>query len=279
MTDLAPDGSPVAFYARLPATGEPELIDALVPRSASILDLGCGPGRIAGPLVALGHHVTGIDDGAGMIAALPPGVEGVVADARTVRLGRRFDAVLLASHLVNAPDDGVAFAATAAAHLEPDGVVIAETYPPGWDATAGVGRETRLGDGRITLLAATVHGDRLEAEVRYGIDDVEWTQTFTARILDEPALRGLLGAAGLSFGRWLDRPGWFVAGPMPRRRCLDAQPRLLRRDRPGQKSIRMTSRRSVGWLTSWKPASAKMLRLPTFNSPHVTSCPGSVSIG
>ena len=212
-TDVAPDGSPVAFYARLPATGEPELIDGLVPRSASILDLGCGPGRIAGPLAALGHRVTGVDDGAGMIAALPPGVEGVVADARTVRLGRRFDAVVLASHLVNAPRDGAAFAATAAAHLEPDGIVIAETYPPGWDPASGVGRETRLGDGRITLLRATIEGDRLDAEVRYGVGDLEWTQAFSARVLDEPGLRDLLADGGLAFERWLDRPGWFVARP------------------------------------------------------------------
>jgi SAM-dependent methyltransferase len=214
MTDIAPDGSPVAFYSRLPATGEPELIDALVPRSASILDLGCGPGRIAGPLAALGHHVTGVDDGAGMIAALPPEVEGVVADARTVRLGRRFDAVLLASHLVNDPDGGPAFAATAAAHLEPRGIVIAETYPPDWDPAAGVGRETRLGDARITLLRALIDDDRLEAEVRYGVDDLEWTQPFTARILDEGALRKLLDDAGLAFERWLGR---FVARPRPAR--------------------------------------------------------------
>jgi SAM-dependent methyltransferase len=211
MTEIAPDGSPVAFYARLPATGEPELIDALVPRSASILDLGCGPGRIAGPLAALGHHVTGVDDGAGMIAALPPDVDGVLADARTVRLGRRFDAVLLASHLVNEPDAGPAFAATAAAHLARDGVVIGQTDPPGRDPAAGVGREMHLGDARITLLRAAVDGDRLDAEVRYGVDDLVWTQPFTARILDERALRELLADAGLAFDRWLDRPGWFVA--------------------------------------------------------------------
>jgi SAM-dependent methyltransferase len=213
VTDVAPDGSPVAFYARLPATGEPELIDTLVPRGAAILDLGCGPGRIAGPLADLGHQVTGIDDGAGMIAGLPPGVEGIVADARTVRLGRRFDAVLLASHLVNTPGDGEAFAATAAAHLKPDGVAIGETYPPGWDPAAGVGREQRLGDGRITLLRATVVGDRLDAEVRYGVDDLDWTQPFSARILDERALRDLLSEAGLAFDRWLERPGWFLARP------------------------------------------------------------------
>jgi SAM-dependent methyltransferase len=212
VADIAPDGSPVAFYRRLPAEGEPELIDALIGPGTSVLDLGCGPGRIAGPLVALGHAVTGVDDGAGMIAALPPGVEGVVGDARHIRLGRRYGAVLLASHLVNDPDGGPEIAATAAAHLAPGGVVVGETYPPGWDPSASVGRPRRIGDARVELLRATVEGDRLEAEVRYGVDDRWWSQVFHARLLDEPGLRDLLAGAGLTFLRWLERPGWFLAG-------------------------------------------------------------------
>ncbi|OGO58897.1 MAG: hypothetical protein A2V85_12155 [Chloroflexi bacterium RBG_16_72_14] len=211
MTDIAPDGSPVAFYRRLPATGEPELIHGAVVAGASVLDLGCGPGRIAGPLAALGHPVTGVDNGAGMIAALPAGVEGIVGDAATVRLGRRFGAALLASHLVNDPANGAAFVATAAAHLEPGGVVIGETYPPGWDPAGAVGRVSHLGDAEIVLRSATLDGDRLEAVVRYGVDGVEWSQAFTARVLDETGLRALLADAGLRFDRWLDRPGWFVA--------------------------------------------------------------------
>ena len=213
MTDVAPDGSPVAFYRRLPSTGEPELIDDVIAPGASILDLGCGPGRIAGPLVALGHPVTGVDDGPGMIAALPPGVEGVVADAAAVRLGRRFGAVLLASHIINDPVAGASFVATAAAHVEPDGVVVVETYPPGWDPGPSIGVETRLGDARITLLAAAVVDGIVEAEVRYGIDDRVWQQAFRARLLDEAGLRDLLERGGLWFDRWLARPGWFVARP------------------------------------------------------------------
>jgi len=213
VTDIAPDGSPVAFYRRLPATGEPELIHRLIPAGAAVLDLGCGPGRIAGPLAALGHAVTGVDDGPVMVAALPAEVEGIVADARTVRLGRRFDAVLLLSHLVNAPEDGARFVATAAAHVEPDGVVIGEAYPPDWDPTETVGRESRLGDARISLLRAEFVGDLLEAEVRYGVDELEWAQSFSARILDEAGLRALLGAHAVGFDRWLDRPGWFLARP------------------------------------------------------------------
>jgi SAM-dependent methyltransferase len=212
LADTAPDGSPVAFYRRLPAEGEPELIHALIGDGTSVLDLGCGPGRIAGPLVGLGHEVTGVDDGAAMIAALPPGVEGVVGDARHIRLGRRFGAVLLASHLVNDPEAGPDFAATAAAHLAPGGIVVGETYPPGWDPTASVGRPRRIGDAQVELLRATLIGDRLEAEVRYGVDDQWWSQVFRARLLDETGLRALLQRAGLMFLRWLERPGWFAAG-------------------------------------------------------------------
>lgn len=194
--------------------GEPELIHVVIAPGASILDLGCGTGRVAGPLVVLGHRVTGVDNGPAMIASLPPGVEGIVGDARTIRLGRRFGAVLLASHLVNDPEDGAAFAATAAAHLEPTGVVVGETYPPGWDPSVSVGRETRMGDARIETVRASVVGDLLEADVRYGVDDLVWQQTFRARLLGEAGLRDLLAGAGLTFERWLDRPGWFLAKMM-----------------------------------------------------------------
>ena len=212
-TDIAPDGSPVAFYRRLPARGEPELIHAAIPDGASVLDLGCATGRIAGPLAALGHRVTGVDNGPGMIAALPADVEGIVADARTVRLGRHFGAVLLTSHLANDPEAGADFVATAAAHIAIDGVVIGETYPPDWDPAASVGRETRLGDARILLLRANVVDGILEAEVRYGVDGHAWQQSFRARLLGGDGLAKLLAQGGLIFERWLDRPGWFIARP------------------------------------------------------------------
>jgi SAM-dependent methyltransferase len=210
---VAPDGSPIAFYRRLPAEGEPELVHGLLPAGATILDIGCATGRIAGPLVALGHPVTGVDDGPGMIAALPAGVEGVVGDGRSIRLGRRFDAVLLVSHLVNLPGDGPAFAATAAAHVQPEGVVIGQTYPPGTDPTAGVGQRRQIGDAHVELVSAVRVGDRIESTVRYGVDGEEWTQSFTSVLLDEAALRSLLADVGLTFDRWLDLPGWFLARP------------------------------------------------------------------
>jgi SAM-dependent methyltransferase len=211
MVDVAPDGSPVDFYRRIPATGEPELIHSLIRPGGSILDLGCGTGRIAGPLAALGHPVTGVDNGPGMIRALPSTVEGIVADVATLRLGRAFDGVLLASHFLNDPTLAPAFATTARAHVADDGVAIAEVYPLDWAPEADVGRTSRLGDAEVTLLRAEQTGDRLDAEVRYAVGDDMWTQPFTARLLDEGGLRELLAAAGLRFERWLERSGWFLA--------------------------------------------------------------------
>ena len=41
--------------------GEARLIDAMLPRGASVLDAGCGPGRIGGHLASVGHDVVGVD--------------------------------------------------------------------------------------------------------------------------------------------------------------------------------------------------------------------------
>ena len=47
----------------------------------------------------------------------------------------------------------------------------------------------------------------------------------------------------------------------------------------GAKSMCMTTRRGVGWLTSVNPASAKMLRLPTNISPQTACFPGGNTMG
>jgi SAM-dependent methyltransferase len=41
--------------------GEARLVDALAPRSAAILDAGCGTGRVAAALADRGHRVMGVD--------------------------------------------------------------------------------------------------------------------------------------------------------------------------------------------------------------------------
>ena len=50
------------------ADGEARFIDALAARESTILDAGCGAGRVAAALQQRGHHAIGVDKDAGHIA-------------------------------------------------------------------------------------------------------------------------------------------------------------------------------------------------------------------
>jgi SAM-dependent methyltransferase len=71
---------------------------ALLPQSASILDIGCGTGQpIARYLIERGCQVTGIDSSPALIGLCKdrfPDQEWVVADMRELSLDRRFDGIL-----------------------------------------------------------------------------------------------------------------------------------------------------------------------------------------
>jgi SAM-dependent methyltransferase len=218
-TDVAPDGSPVEVYRRLPPAGEAELIHAAVPAGASILELGCGPGRVTRGLVALGHPVTAVDESAEMLAHVD-GAERVRASVEALDLGRTFDAVVLGSHFVNEADRGACrrLLEACARHVAPTGSVLIESYPPGLDWEASVGKTRFLGDVAITVTEASVRGRLVDAVVEYGVDGRTWTQQFTARALDEAELRGALREAGLRFDGWLDADlGWSRARPCENR--------------------------------------------------------------
>ena len=49
--------------------GEARLIDAMLPRAASVLDAGCGTGRVTDALRRRGHRVVGVDRDEGLVAA------------------------------------------------------------------------------------------------------------------------------------------------------------------------------------------------------------------
>jgi SAM-dependent methyltransferase len=213
---VAPDGSPVDVYRVLPRPAEADAIHAAIPDRASILDLGAGVGRFARALAALGHPVVAVDHEPAMLEGLESvaGVEPLVADIVGLALGRRFDVVLLASHLVDDDDLGPASLAVAHAHVEPHGRVIAETYPPGVDWAATVGQRRMVGPVGITMTRARVDGAHLEASVRYDLDGRTWDQPFRTRLLDDQHLVTRLAAAGLRLERWLDRErGWLIARP------------------------------------------------------------------
>ena len=69
---ITPDGCAVDFYVMLPDFGEPAIVHEAAGPGASILELGCGAGRVTHPLIALGHQtfITTRLDEAGLTAAL-----------------------------------------------------------------------------------------------------------------------------------------------------------------------------------------------------------------
>ena len=207
--EVTADGSPVDVYLLLPPDGEAEIVHAAVPPGASILELGSGAGRVTHPLIELGHEVVAVDDSPSMLAHVR--AETVCARIGDLRLGRTFDAVLLASHLVNTEQDADRRAMLAAArrHLAPDGRLIVQWHPPEWFGTVVSGQSGRLGEVEIELADVVRDGDLLSATVRYAARGRRWHQEFTCRRL---AVDDLLTSADLVFDGWLaaDRT-WFAA--------------------------------------------------------------------
>lgn len=110
---------------------------ALAEEAASVLDLGCGTGLLAAALSGT-REVWGIDPAAAMldVARNRPGgsaVTWVEADGRSVRLGRRFDLVVMTGHAFQCfltDGDQRALIETIAAHLAPQGRFIFDSRNP-----------------------------------------------------------------------------------------------------------------------------------------------------
>jgi SAM-dependent methyltransferase len=210
---ITDDGCAVELYLRFPHQGEADLVHAIAPAGATVLDLGSGTGRIAHPLVELGHPVTAVDSSADMLAHIR-GAHTVQSSIADLDLGRTFDVVLMASHLVNTVDDDArrGMLRSAARHLAPSGIFIAEQYPPTWFDEVGDRSGGHIGDVLADLTDVHREGDVVTATIRYWVDNDLWTQTFDALRLDDEALHRELRGAGLSFERWLrDDGSWFAA--------------------------------------------------------------------
>jgi SAM-dependent methyltransferase len=212
MSGIAPDGSPVVLYARLPPLGEPELIHEAVPAGAEILELGAGAGRVTGPLLALGHPVVAVDNSAEMLAQID-GAETVLADMVTLDLGRRFPVVVLASNFINHPDDAErrAFLETCARHVLPDGQVLLQGFPRGWTPTTDWSEH---GPVRLRLRSFELDADLVTGEMEYLIDGERLIHPFESKLLTDDELDADLGAVGLRRVRELDdRGSWIEAAP------------------------------------------------------------------
>lgn len=108
--------------------GEADFVERFTP--ASVLDAGCGTGRVGRELARRGVDVVGVDLDAEMLDTArrkAPGVDWRLADLATVELGRSFDAVVMAGNVMIflAPGSEPAVVANLVRHLRPGGVLIA----------------------------------------------------------------------------------------------------------------------------------------------------------
>jgi 2-polyprenyl-3-methyl-5-hydroxy-6-metoxy-1,4-benzoquinol methylase len=107
--------------------GEATFVAGLGP--ASVLDAGCGTGRVAIELARRGVDVVGADVDASMIATArrrAPTLTWIEADVRDLVLDRRFDVVVMAGNvpLFTAAGTQAALVAGCARHVAPGGALV-----------------------------------------------------------------------------------------------------------------------------------------------------------
>jgi SAM-dependent methyltransferase len=201
----------------------------------SLLNLGCGTGRHDVELAKLGWQVHGVDLSEQMIQRaqdlrLSTGLQGLsfsVGDARTVRLGRKFDAVVSLFHVTSyqcSDADVAGYFESIASHLGIGGILIFDFWhsagvlsdPP----ETRVKRMTGATANFIRLAEPHVDHDQNLIKVRYTILTREngqsaghlqqdLTEEHNMRHFSVPELRLHLNVAGLSV---VDVHAWMKPG-------------------------------------------------------------------
>ncbi len=201
------DGCSVELYRELPYLGElDEILDELPP-GATVLELGCGTGRLTRPLLARGLRVTAVDNSPEMLASVPQEATRVLGDIEQLRLAGRFDVALLASCLVNHPDRAVraAFLAAARRHVGPRGRLFVQRHDPQWLRGAAAGDVHGQGESTITVEAVARSGDLVSMTIRYDRPNGTWRHSFEVEILEEAAVEAAIRDAGFGAVTWHGR--------------------------------------------------------------------------
>ena len=210
---IAPDGCAVDLYSRLPVGDEPEIIATAVPPPASLLELGCGVGRVTRLIDQTGvrgdgrRRVRG-DAGQGRRRADRP-----EQHPEELALPGTFDVVLLASFLVHGPT-APELLLTCRRYVDFDGHVLIQREGAGWHTQ--VPRERPVAGGLARVVADTEDGDGFHTvHVEYEFPDAHWTQKFRARPLTVEQFESLLHNAGLFVERYVTPDGtWVRAAPI-----------------------------------------------------------------
>lgn len=152
--------------------GEATFVMRYAPRS--VLDAGCGSGRVAIELARRGVDVVGTDINPSMLAVAherAPGLSWVESDLGDLDLGRAFDVVVMAGNVVlfTPPGTHAALVAGCARHVAPSGVLIA-----GFQLSRGYGLDDYDAHAQAAGLTlrdryATWNGDPFPGDGTYAV--------------------------------------------------------------------------------------------------------------
>lgn len=218
---MTPDGCAVDVYERLKAGREPDVVTAALQPGATLLELGCGAGRVTQPLAERGFRITAVDESAEMLERVrtrAPAARTVHAAAEDLALDERFDAVMLASFLVHTADDRQRTALLAACrrHVRADGCVLIEREGLDWyDRPLPSERHDEVNGCVTRMVSAELTADgRRRVRIEYEWPDATWAHEFVNRPLTREAFEAHLAAAGLAVDRYLTDDGvWVRAVP------------------------------------------------------------------
>jgi 2-polyprenyl-3-methyl-5-hydroxy-6-metoxy-1,4-benzoquinol methylase len=146
--------------------GEADFVGRLDPSPTTVLDAGCGTGRVARELARRGVSVVGVDSDPSMLDVAreqAPELRWQLADLAELQLEELFDVVLLAGNVVVflAPGTEAEVVGRCAAHVRPGGVLVS-----GW-------RTDRMSRTAYDVLAL---GTGLEQVARYATwDGAPWS--------------------------------------------------------------------------------------------------------
>ncbi|MBA2701567.1 MAG: class I SAM-dependent methyltransferase [Chloroflexi bacterium] len=231
----APDRATADALARLydldleDDPGDLDLYQALAARAdGAILELAVGSGRVAVPLAAAGHPVTGVDLDPAMLArarrrAASAGIEPdqlQLVEANVVGLelpdAGRFSLALIALNSIMLLADRSAQRAaiqTLASHLAPGGLAVVDVWLPDADDLSRFdGRimlewpridpesgalVTKLGSAQHDAASGTITLTAIYEEGRQGASAVRWLRRDRLRLLGADELEGYAEDAGL----------------------------------------------------------------------------------
>jgi len=207
------DGCSVEFYLKLKAGTTPKLIAENVKAAAEILELGCGVGRITRGLIQLGFHVTAVDNSIEMLGHVC-GAETVCSDIESLELNKEFDAVVLASYLINIPNQNIRkdLLGTCRKHLKDDGILLIEAHPYTMLDRISTGYKGESDGVKTYVDVLERDGSILKLEIHWEIDGQIWSQSFVTEVIDDAQIQGMLHDSNLKFVKWLDdNRSWFSA--------------------------------------------------------------------